>query len=83
MTSQSSQGSASIQQGLEASYEHSTINVGMRSGARCINVSGLCWSMFAGGHPNTEPHRWQDPRKSWCRDCTWEHSSQNASSAYT
>ena len=51
MTSQSSQGSASIQQGLEASYEHSTINVGMRSGARCINVSGLCWSMFAGGHP--------------------------------
>jgi hypothetical protein len=27
-------------------YEHSTINVGMRRGARCSNASELCWSMF-------------------------------------
>jgi len=38
---------------MEANYEHSTINVGMRSGARCINVSSLSWSMFTGDNPGT------------------------------
>jgi len=41
----------------KTNYEHSTINVGMRSVARCINVSGLRWSMFAGDHPSTGPDR--------------------------